>query len=229
MYRRFVSVFAFAVLILLLMACQPVMPEEDVAAPDLATYEDPGGLYTFDYPEGWVVDADFQETLESPFPGLALGSNQEILDQSIDFEPLPEGQIGIAVMLVPGAMFAEAGIAPDASLEDLLAVFMIGMAPEGTDPEALLAQAEISTFTMADGKPAARAFSGIETEDYELTLVELGDSIYLFAPQILSVGYRNAELEAQVDAILENFEFTSSADEVARFVMTKMEAMGSSE
>ena len=105
----------------------------------------PTDLYTFDYPEGWVVDADFQENFESPFPGLALGSDQEILDKSMDFEPLPEGQIGIAMMLVPGAMFAEMGVTPDAPLEEVLAVFMVGMAGDEMDPEALLAEAEISS------------------------------------------------------------------------------------
>jgi hypothetical protein len=229
MSRRFTSLLALAVVALFAMACQPVMPETEMAAPALATYEDPGGLYTFDYPEGWIVDADFQETFESPFPGLALGSNQEILDTSINFEPLPEGEIGIAMMLVPSALFAEEGINPDATLEELLAVFMVGMATEEMDPEALLAAAEISSFTLADGRAAAQAFTGIETEDYELTLVDLGEGVYLFAPQILAVDYRDAELEAEVDAILESFAFTGSPEAVVEYVMAQMEAMGASE
>jgi hypothetical protein len=229
MSRRFTSLLAFVVVALLAMACQPVMPETEMAAPALATYEDPDGLYTFDYPEGWIVDAEFQETFESPFPGLALGSNEEILDTSMNFEPLPEGEIGIAMMLVPSAMFAEEGINPDASLEELVSVFIVGAATEGMDPEALLAEAEISSFTLADGREAARAFTGIETEDYELTLIDMGDGIYLFAPQILAVDYRDAELEAEVDAILESFAFTGSPDAVVEYVMAQMEAMGASE
>ena len=43
MPHRFVSLFAFAVVALLVMACQPVMPETEMAAPALATYEDPDG------------------------------------------------------------------------------------------------------------------------------------------------------------------------------------------
>ena len=120
------------------------------------------------------------------------------------------------------------GVTPDAPLEELLALFIVGMAGDDMDPEALLAEAELSSYTLADGRPAAQAFTGIETEDYELTLVDMGDGVYLFAPQILASGYRNAELEAQVDAILDSFAFTSSGDEVMAYVMAQMEAMGDS-
>ncbi len=229
MSRRFTSLLAFAVVALLMMACQPVMPETDMAEPALATYEDPGGLYTFDYPEGWVVDPGLQDDFEVPFPTIALASNQEILDKSLDFEPLPEGEIGIAMMLVPGAMFAEMGATPDTPLEELLGIFMVGLGDEEMDPEAMQAEAEITTFTLANGKAAAQTFSGIETEDYELMLVDMGDGVYLFAPQILAVDYRDAELEAQVDAALESFEFTGSVDDLMAYVMAAAEAMGESE
>lgn len=229
MSHRFVSLFAFAVVAPVLMACQPVMPEAEVAAPAMTAFEDPDGFYTLSYPEGWVVDTGLQEDFEVPFPTVGLASDQEILDKSLDFEPLPEGQIGIAMMLVPSAMFVEMGVTPDAPLEEVLGIFMVGMADDEMDPEAMLAEAEISSITMADGRPAAQAFTGIDTEDYEIMLVDVGDGVYLFAPQILAVDYRNAELEAQVDAILDSFVLTSSGDEVMAYVMAQMEAMGTTD
>jgi hypothetical protein len=229
MSHRFVRLFAVAVIALLLMACQPVMPEAEVADSALATFVDPDGFYTLSYPEGWTVDTNIQEDFEVPFPGVTLASDQEIVDKSLVYEPLPEGQIGIAMMLVPSAMFAEMGVSPDTPLEEVLGIFMVGMADDEMDPEAMLAEDEISSITLANGAPAAQVFTGIETEDYEIMLVDLGDGVYLFAPQILAVDYRNAELEAQVDAILDSFVLTGSGDEVMEFVMAQMEAMGATD
>ena len=60
------------------------------------------------------------------------------------------------------------------------------------------------------------------TEAYVMTFSDQGDGLYLFTSQILAPDYENAELEAQVMAIVNSVELTASADEIMGFIMGKM-------
>ena len=58
-----------------------------------------------------------------------------------------------------------------------------------------------------------------------MTLADLGDGLYLFASRIEALDYHNAELEAQVEAIVNSFALTGSAEEVMAFITAQMSAM----
>ena len=68
------------------------------------------------------------------------------------------------------------------------------------------------------------AFDGL-TEAYEMTLADLGDGLLLFASRIQALDHHNEVLEAQVDAVVDSFTLTASAEEVMRFIMAQTGAM----
>ena len=224
-YAKRLTPVWMALLVLILAACQPVLPAASTEAPspDLATYTDAGGLFTVQHPAGWVVDAT--SFPDMPMPYVALGSNQEILDASTAWQPLPEDQIGVAVMLVPRALFAEAGITDDMPLEDALPLIVTAMSAD--DPQApedaFASTAE--ALTLANGLPAIRMEGEATTEAYLMTAADLGDGLLLIAPRIQAVGVHNEALEAQVDAVINSFELTASAGDVMGHVMDNLAQM----
>lgn len=228
--RRFAAVWFALVAVLALSACQPVQPEAGTgaASPALATFTDANGLFTVQYPADWVADATSFDDDGMPMPYVALGSNQAILDASSAWEPLPEDQIGVAIILIPRALFAEAGITDDMSLEEAMPLVVMAMSADDPEmsEEMFAAAGAPELFTLANGAPAASMEAAAPTEAYLLTLADLGDGLLLMAPRIQAVGVHNDELEAQVAAVLDSFELTASADDVMAAVMENMAAMG---
>ncbi len=201
----------------------PPPPEEEAApAPQTETYTDENGFFTADYPTGWVVEPyGFGD--EAPTPHVVFGSNQEILDLGEAYEPLPEDQIGVVVMILPRDMFAEAGVTAETPLEEVAPMVIAGTAPE--EAQEGMAEATYESVTLDNGTQAIRATAAIATEAYVVHLADVGDGLYLLAPQILAVDYENAELEAQVEAIINSVEVTAPTEEVMGFIMEKMGAM----
>jgi len=88
-----------------------------------------------------------------------------------------------------------------------------------------LAEATFESVSLSNGAPAVRITAAAPTEAYVMHFADLDDGLYLFTPQILAVDYKNAELEAQVEAIINSVEVTASAEDVMGFIMGKMGAM----
>ena len=203
-------------------AAPPPSQAEAAPAPQTETYTDEHGFFTADYPTGWVVEPyGFGD--EDPTPHVIFGSHQEILDLSEVNEPLPEDQIGVVVILLPRDMFAEAGVTAETPLEEVARLVVMGTAPE--EAKESLADAAIKSITLSNGTPAVRITTAAPTEAYVVHLADVGDGLYLLAPQVLAVDYHNAELEAQVEAIINSVEVTASAEDVMGFIMDKMSAM----
>ena len=115
-------------------------PEEEAApVPQTETYTDERGFFTAEYPAGWVVEPyNFGD--EMPFPHVAFGSHQEILDLSMVYEPLPEDQIGVAVMLLPRDLFAEAGVTAETPLEEAAPLVLMSMADDEDELSQMMAE-----------------------------------------------------------------------------------------
>lgn len=185
--------------------------------PQTQTYVDENGLFTAEYPAGWVVDPyGFGD--EDPTPHVSFGSQQEILLLSMAGEPLPEDQIGMSVILLPQAM--EPKITAETPLDEVARLILASMAP----PEAqeAMPDATFESITLENGTPAVRFTMAAPTEAYVVHLAEMGDGVYLLAPQILAPGYENAELQAQVEAIINSVKVTASSEEIMAFMMGRM-------
>lgn len=220
-----IRLFALIALVLTLMACQPIPPVTtvDEAAPTLTTYTDPNGFFTVDYPSDWVAQSPIFDDM--PLPHAGFGTNQAIMDASMVDQPLPTDEIGVAIMLMPRDLFAEAGISAETPLAEVLPIVVMGMSDDPAAAESMVASLETELISLADGTPAARATGSGIAEDYVMTFAEVADGIYLFASQIQAVDYHNAALEAQVEALVNSFQFTGSADAVMGYVMAQMGAM----
>jgi len=197
-----------------------MMPAPEMGdVPQTETYVDENGLFTAEYPAGWVVDPyGFGD--EDPTPHVNFGSQQEILELSMASEPLPEDQIGMSVILLHRDMVAEQGITAETPLEDIAQLVMASMAPE--EAQEGMSEATIESITLENGTPAVRITTAAPSEAYVIHLVDMGDGVILLAPQILALGYENAELEAQVEAIINSVDLTASGEEVMAFIMSKM-------
>jgi hypothetical protein len=57
-----------------------------------------------------------------------------------------------------------------------------------------------------------------------MTLADLGDGLLLFASRIQALDHHNAALEAQVDAVINSFAWTASAEQVMGFITAQMSA-----
>ena len=188
-------------------------------APQTETYTDENGLFTAEYPEGWVVDPyGFGD--EDPTPHVNFGSDQEILELSMASEPLPEDQIGGSVILLHRNMLAEAGVTGETPLEEVAQMVIAGMASE----MAVMDEATLEPITLENGTPAVRITMAAPTEAYVVRLADMGDGILLLVPQILAPSYENAELEAQIEAIANSVEVTASGEEVMAVIMERMGA-----
>ncbi len=188
-------------------------------------YINENSFLTAQYPTGWVAQSNILGDMV-PFPHVGFGSHREIMDLSLAEKPLPEDQIGAALMLVPHDMFAEAGVTAETPLEEVAKVVLTGMF-EGV--EGVMEKATFASITLNDSTPAVYITAASPNEDYVMNFAELSDGLYLLASQILAVGYRNAELEAQTEAIVNSVEFTTSSNEVMAFIMEKISAMEASE
>ena len=215
-----------ACLALLLIACQPIRPLATARQPAATTntYIDEHGFFTVDYPAGWVAHG--YHFADAPFPHVAIGSHQEIIDLSTAEQMLPADQIGVALMVVPRELFAEAGITAETPLAETAPLLLMAMAGDDAELKSgLLGDAVAEPLTLANGAPAVRlAFDGV-TEAYVMTLADLGDGLLLFGSRIQALDHNNAALEAQVDAVVDSFELTSSAEAVMGSIMAKMESM----
>lgn len=205
-------------------AAPPQLEEEEAPVPQTETYTDEHSFFTAEYPAGWVVQP-YLFGDEAPFPHVAFGSHQEIMDLSMVYEPLPEDQIGVGVMILPRDMFAEAGVTAETPLDEVAQMVLMGLADNPAEAAEMLAEATFESSTLSDGTPAVYATASIPTEAYAMTLADLGDGLYLFTSQILAVDYHNAELEAQVEAIVNSVELTASSEEVMEFIISKMSMM----
>ena len=205
-------------------AAPETQPEEAAPAPQTETYTDENGFFTAEYPAGWMVEPYGFE--DAPFPHVIFGSHQEIIDLSEVYEPLPENQIGVAVMLIPRDMFAEAGVTAETPLDEVARLVLGGMADAPEDVEELLAEATFEAVTLSNGVPAARITASVPTEAYVIHFADVGDGLYLFTPQILAVDYHNANLEAEVEAIINSVNVTASSEEVTGFIMGENERDG---
>lgn len=221
---RFLRSAALICVALLLVACRPVQPPrvDSQPAPATTTYADEHGFFTVEYPADWVARGYL--FADAPFPNVGIGSHQEIIDLSPAEQLLPEDQIGVGLMLIPRALFAEAGITAETSLAEAAPLLLMAMAGDAELMSGLLGDATAEPITLANSAPAVRlAFDGV-TEAYEITLADLGDGLYLFGSRIQALNHHDEALEAQVDAVVDSFTLTASAEEVSGFVMEKMGA-----
>jgi hypothetical protein len=220
-------IFALFLTALGLAGCngQPVQtqPQPD-PVPQTETYTDEHGFFTVDYPAGWVVKP-YLFSDEAPFPHVALASHQEIIDLSMAEQRLPENQIGVGIMVLPRDMFAEAGITAETPLDEAARLVLMGMVDDQELMAEMLAEATFESIALTNGTPAIYSTAQAPNEVYAVTLAELDDGLYLFTSQILALDYSNAELEAQVEAIVNSFKLTGSADEVADFIVAQMGTM----
>ena len=227
MKRQLSNVLILACAMLLLTSCQLAQPAatEHEAAPALATYTDANGFFTLRYPAAWVVKPHLFGD-EMPIPHVAIASHAEIIDKSIESELLPEEQIGVAIMLLPSAMFADAGLTADTPLEEAARLILMGMGAD--EPDAVAQMVDAATFeaiSLDNGTSAVLISSSAPTEAYEMTLSDWGDGLYLFTSQIQALDYHSAELEAQVLEIVNSVMVTATAEQVMGFMMEKPEAV----
>ena len=108
MNKQFPQWLAFTCVALVLIACQPIQPvtisdsSASASASASATYMDEHGFFTVQYPADRVVEPYlFGDDL--PVPHVAISSDTEINEKSMAWEPLPEDQIGVGIMLLPRA------------------------------------------------------------------------------------------------------------------------------
>jgi hypothetical protein len=225
MKTRFLRSTVLFYIALFLIACQPIQPLLTTSQPAsaLSTYTDKHDFFTADYPADWVALGYL--FADAPFPHVGIGSHQEIIDLSTADQLLPEDQIGVGLMLIPRDMFAEAGLTADTPLAEVLPLLLMAMADDTEVMAGLIDDAVAEPHTLANGAPAVRlAFDGL-TEGYGMALADLGDGLYLFASRIQALDHHNAALEAQVDAVVDSFVLTASAEQVMGFIMTQMGAM----
>ena len=147
---------ALPIIALFLIACQPIQPisTNDSPSTELAIYTDQHGFFTAQYPADWVVEP-YLFGDEMPIPHVAINSDTEISEKSMAWEPLPEDQIGVGIILIPRSMFAEAGLTADTPLDEAVRLILSGMGAD--DPEAvaeMIAQATFEEITLANGTPA---------------------------------------------------------------------------
>lgn len=207
-----------------LVACQPIQSPSTIrqSPSTLTTYSDEHGFFTVEYSPDWVALGYL--FADAPFPHVGIGSHQEIIDLSTAEQLLPEGQIGVALMLVPRDMFAEAGITAETPLAEVAPLLLMAMADDVELVAGLIGDAAAEPVTLSNGAPAVRlAFDGL-TEAYEMTLADLGDGLLLFASRIQALDHHNAVLEAQVDAVVDSFALTASAEQVMSFIMAQMDS-----
>lgn len=225
MNHRVLCAMALICFALILTACQPIQSPSTLGQPAsaLTTYTDEHGMFTVEYPAEWVAIGYL--FADAPFPHVGIGSHQEIMDLSTAEQLLPEDQIGVALMLVPREMFAEAGITAETSLAEAAPLLLMAMADDAELMAGLLGGAAAEPVTLSNGTPAVRlAFDGL-TEAYQMTLADLGDGLILFAPRIQALDHHNTALEAQIDAVVDSFALTASAEQVMGFIMAQMAAM----
>lgn len=225
MDNQFVRLAVLVCIALFLVACQPIQPPVISSDPAAATttYIDEQGYFTVEYPAEWVALGDL--FADAPFPHVGIGSHQEIVDLSTAEQLLPEDQIGVGLMLIPRAMFAEAGITAETPLTEVAPLLLMAMSGDAALTAALLGDAAATPITLRNGAPAVRlAFDGL-TEAYEITLADVGDGLLLFASRIQALDHRNAALEAQVDAVVDSFALNATAEQVMGFIMAQMGAI----
>jgi hypothetical protein len=218
MHFRLPAWLAAAIVLLALVGCRPVQPlpidstPGDAAPPNLATYTDAGGIYSVVYPADWVVIGGF--VADMPFPNVAIGSNHEILELSEAAQLLPPDQIGAGLVVMPRAALAAAGIEASTPLTAALPLVLGAMSDDPAFMAQLAGAAPAAATSLANGANAARIEFEGPTEAYSITLADLGDGLLLFAPRVQALGSRNAELEAQVDAIVDSFTLTASEEQL---------------
>lgn len=225
MNNRFLRSAVLIYIALFLIACQPIQSPSTISQPasTLTTYIDEHGLFAVEVPTDWVALGYLFD--DAPFPHVGVGSHQEIIDLSMAEQLLPEDQIGVALMLVPRDLFAEAGITAETPLAEVASLLLMAMSGDAELMAGLIGDAAAEPVTLANGAPVVRlAFDGV-TEAYEMTLADLGDGLLLFASRIQALDHHNAALEAQVDAVVDSFALTASAEEVMGFIMAQMGAM----
>ena len=98
-------------LALVLSACavQVQAPQESAinegAGGETTTFTDANGLFTAEYPAGWYLEPNgFTERFGMPFPNVALGTSKELIDLSSAEHLLPEGEIGVGLILMSTAL-----------------------------------------------------------------------------------------------------------------------------
>ncbi|NDJ77845.1 MAG: WD40 repeat domain-containing protein, partial [Chloroflexi bacterium] len=152
------------------------------------TYRSPGGLLTFEYPAGWVVD-------DSDTIGILIASSETTLTA----DTIPAGELGILLFdpAVMGELAAE--IAPDAdntpvdTVELLLEIFL------GSDDTTITSPA--APFTLGE-RDAARATVTVDTGDDGgdalVFALDMGDGFMLAAIVVSAPGeIEQAELPAR--------------------------------
>jgi hypothetical protein len=131
MQHRQHLIFALYFAVLGLIGCsgQTLQAQsQEVLVPQTEPYTDENGLFTVQYPAGWAVYPYlFTSEFDMPFANVAFSSSQEITERSLKDELLPEGEIGVGIMLMPPDIFAELGLADDASIAETAEAAMIMM------------------------------------------------------------------------------------------------------
>lgn len=162
------------------------LPLAVFAQPSLPnTYVSEDGSLTFNYPEGWIVEAtDF---------GEIMVATSETALMSVESDAMEPGEF--AFMLVPAtAMGFEMGSDPVASLALVLEAIGGEGAPDFGAPEAL---------TIGDME-AARVEGGLSEGDYALLLLQVDPSNILMIVAVSApgeIGDFNADLEAILGSV----------------------------
>ncbi|MFO7631294.1 MAG: hypothetical protein R6W76_02085 [Caldilinea sp.] len=127
MNNRFLRSAVLIYIALFLIACQPIQPPSTISQPasTLTTYIDEHGFFAVEVPTDWVALGYLFD--DAPFPHVGVGSHQEIIDLSMAEQLLPEDQIGVALMLVPRDLFAEAGITAETPLAEVASLLLMAM------------------------------------------------------------------------------------------------------
>lgn len=181
-----------------------------VTVTDTATYTDPDGFFTVNYPaELSAVRPDLAREFGLPFPSVAFADSDETLELSTAAQLVPEGGWGIAAMFIPEAFFTAMGMPEDAPLIDRATVF----SPQEGNAEGLVVAA-INEITLANGAPAIQAEGAGEMEDTYVVFTQAGDGLYVMVSMISAPGGRTAEMVDGVMMMVNSITFTGTVEAI---------------
>ncbi len=153
------------------------------------TYESDDGTFTFNYPEGWIVEA-------SGFGEIMLATSEVALT-TVGSDALPSGEF--ALMMAPAGMMGfEAELDLTAFLEMVVTMISDEGAPDFGAPEG---------FTVG-GMEAARTAGSLPGADYVLILLQIDPSNTLLIVAVSAPG-EFEDFNADLEAILGSMRYSA--------------------
>jgi len=226
----------FALLAVLSLAAVPltVLAQD---GPEMEEFTSEDGSLTLQYPADWVIEPIPPDLV---LPGVMMGNTQETLDSMFgEGENLAEGQVGIAVLLLPLDIlpFMEIELAEEFTVEELtqaMADTFAGsddeedMEAEATEEPADAEATEEATPSVGEIEVVEVNEDGLEVGYVEVTSEDSDGAIvtYEVAEGVIALvivgafpGEYTEEMREQTLAVAGSIQFTGTAEDLMNTFM----------